>query len=1385
MACRYTYKGKTYKAFEFDEVLKAMPPVEAAKYMPGIQAIPSAPFIDKTPAWTALALKRMIRYAAENGFDRVAFTTGEQQAARYDLSKQIDRVEISRPQNGSFAYYAYKQKSDTVPAVQGRAENEQELADVLGKDFAKKASEQPIGTKRDYSGLDLKVGGEGMKAFYDRIVPNVANDVLKKLGGGKVGAVRVDRTDYGKRGKPADWKAEYASFGEQPGFDITPAMRDKAMEGLPLFARNRNQARSIELADAKAAVDVITSKWKNAPKINVWDSIEKAPDALRDEIDRSGAYDARGAWYEGEIHLFTPNIPNLETLERVVVHEARHAGLEGVFGRELNSVMMSLYLNNASLRDQVNKLRKDTKLSVVVQVNEVLADMPLDAAQKLSGWKKLVGAMKAWLEKNGFTRLAAMLDGPNADDIVKDVLYQAEEFIRSGRKATTLTGGAMFSMGETKQTDTPAFRPDQIKSAIGNRGTFDPDNPNILFSRGGNKESQRAAQAAAEYGVSKAARAVVGKKMLGEVLKNPNKFNAINRTLNTQLHKALKNEQFGKVFWATQMFIEDVSQFAAQAAELSPDLLPNYADIRNIKQVIRDSVSPVKARKREADIKAASAAIFDGTMLGGGNPLDGKVFTEAELKERGLTENGIRFYRDARKIIDKSLDDLAMSEVVRLIGERVELAPEALEILKAGSTQFRNGLLEAIETAKDNSEGKRREALQDIEDRARETFKHVEALKDAGYAPLMRFGKYFITATDKTTGETVYRAHYENRVDLNLALSDARAKFKDADVTTGVVSDEDFKLMRGMTPETIMLFADKIGLPMDMRDAAQTYYQMAVSQRSAMKRRIERQGTSGFSDDLTRVLAGFATSNARRAATNYNLGKIMRAVEEIDKADGDVRDEALKMIEQVENPTEDAAALRGAMYAYFIGGSIASALVNLTQVPMMTLPYLSQYGSAKAGSAIMAAMRPNSKLSKTLRDALHVADEKGITDPQEVYFLYQETIRGISSNKNFQKAMGLWGSMFSVAENINRRTTFLSAFEMWTQADAEMQKKMRDDTGATDAFAFARRVVQETQGIYNKGNRPNWGRGAIGATALTFKQYSIAYLELLSRLPAQQKMLMLAMLFLVAGAGGLPFEEDAEDIIDTIGQAMGYNTNSKMFINEKVNDLLGETFGGLFMRGISAHGPFDIAGRMGMGNLLPSTSLFQRSESNSKVQQFAEVLGPIGSMVGNVMNAQTALQAGDVPAAVANAAPVAIGNMMKGIKWAQDGKATDYKDRMTVDDITFTDGFFKAIGFNPRRVADEGRVARMVGQDVRMLRDVESDIVAKMAEAIAKGNEKKFQDALSEYEDWNEKNPNTPIKITRAQVERRVKEMNTERSVRQLKTIPKEARGAYAEMLRP
>ena len=52
--------------------------------------LPDAPW---KKDWHELALRRMLRYAAENGYDKIAWTTGEQQAERYDLSKQGDSID--------------------------------------------------------------------------------------------------------------------------------------------------------------------------------------------------------------------------------------------------------------------------------------------------------------------------------------------------------------------------------------------------------------------------------------------------------------------------------------------------------------------------------------------------------------------------------------------------------------------------------------------------------------------------------------------------------------------------------------------------------------------------------------------------------------------------------------------------------------------------------------------------------------------------------------------------------------------------------------------------------------------------------------------------------------------------------------------------------------------------------------------------------------------------------------------------------------------------------------------------------------------------------------------------------------------------------------------
>ncbi len=147
--------------------------------------VPDAPF--KT-TWPELIMKRMIRHAAENGYDKIAWTPGRVQAERYDLSKQIKAISASKTRGGTF--HISGDGLDGRHHTIGTNIASDKLADYVGKDLAEKIARQD-GTKI-YSGIDLKVGGEGMSGFYDEILPKTVNKLVKKFGA-RVGAGEIDQ----------------------------------------------------------------------------------------------------------------------------------------------------------------------------------------------------------------------------------------------------------------------------------------------------------------------------------------------------------------------------------------------------------------------------------------------------------------------------------------------------------------------------------------------------------------------------------------------------------------------------------------------------------------------------------------------------------------------------------------------------------------------------------------------------------------------------------------------------------------------------------------------------------------------------------------------------------------------------------------------------------------------------------------------------------------------------------------------------------------------------------------------------------------------------------------------------------------------------------------
>jgi hypothetical protein len=173
-------------------------------FLEEVQAPQKAQF-EKMPAlfqknWREIAFKWALRHAADNGFDSVGWTTGEQQAERYDLSQQVKRIEWNsvRERPGQVLLTVFNTNDSRVMNEWMPVEK---VESVVGKEIAAKILNEPNGTLQ---GDGLKIGGEGLKKLYDSDFRNVVNGLpAVKKSGQKVGMAEIN-----KPGGIGQWRYE-------------------------------------------------------------------------------------------------------------------------------------------------------------------------------------------------------------------------------------------------------------------------------------------------------------------------------------------------------------------------------------------------------------------------------------------------------------------------------------------------------------------------------------------------------------------------------------------------------------------------------------------------------------------------------------------------------------------------------------------------------------------------------------------------------------------------------------------------------------------------------------------------------------------------------------------------------------------------------------------------------------------------------------------------------------------------------------------------------------------------------------------------------------------------------------------------------------------------
>jgi len=178
---------------------------------PRNEAVPDAPF---KSSWHDLTLRRALTMASAMGYDAIAWTRGFDQVLRYeaDMRQKVGQISYYYGQAGRIYVDAWQGEGRTDKVFSGEFNHSDQMSTSpidgkprsLSQMFGKAIADKIVNTEdmrhvHSIKGDELTIGGEGMKGFYDGMLPK--SKVLKRLklkartaslDGGKIKAHYVD-----------------------------------------------------------------------------------------------------------------------------------------------------------------------------------------------------------------------------------------------------------------------------------------------------------------------------------------------------------------------------------------------------------------------------------------------------------------------------------------------------------------------------------------------------------------------------------------------------------------------------------------------------------------------------------------------------------------------------------------------------------------------------------------------------------------------------------------------------------------------------------------------------------------------------------------------------------------------------------------------------------------------------------------------------------------------------------------------------------------------------------------------------------------------------------------------------------------------------------------
>ena len=524
------------------------------------------------------------------------------------------------------------------------------------------------------------------------------------------------------------------------------------------------------------------------------------------------------------------------------------------------------------------------------------------------------------------------------------------------------------------------------------------------------------------------------------------------------------------------------------------------------------------------------------------------------------------------------------------------------------------------------------------------------------------------------------------------------------------------------------------------------------------------------------------------------------------------------------NAVEDALSgpvvsrIKTAVVTMQLGGSVATAMVNLLSLGTHSLNYLATYnparsyglgyGYSKAFKALSIAgkdvgnykLADSDYLTKLVEKPWTAGERRNGMTEDEAKYLLSETLtgslqpseantllgtkRGGIRSGNVQAGIRGYMFMFSYTEAYNRRVTALATYRL------EKERALAEGLTESEAQARSRvvtsRTIDMTQGQYAMYNRPRIAYDGIGSLLFMYKQFVVLTLGMMRNLPPSGQAAMIGTILLLSGLKGVPFADDLLDLADFLMQSLGIKKKSAegevmLFLNSIVPGLTPYIMRGLVDEMTGA----TVSSRSGFGDIIPLTGAL--NYGSDPVREIANFAGPIvGGITSIATNAKDIVS---YAAEVVGLKPdiTTIKDIMRKSPFAgvralsdtlvyyQDGKVTTSDGKVALQTVGPMVLGFRLLGFMPADTTKTNDVIRISKGGGAYVAAVKKDFVDAYRRAAVSNNRADMTRIKQQVKQHNidAKGTGFEIKDFDLAIKKAAKEAMSSSSIRYLRTVPK------------